>query len=66
MIAGARLHVTGHRQGSGAGPMSDLTRLTVWDDRGDRCQNVFERHCLHQAAARRANVLVAETVPRVA
>ena len=42
--------------------MSDLTRLTVWDDRGDRCQNVFERHCLHQAAARRANVLVAETV----
>ena len=42
--------------------MSDLTRPTVWDDRGDRCQNVFERHCLHQAAARRANVLVTEIV----
>jgi len=42
--------------------MSDLTRPTVWDDRGDRCQNVFERHCLHQAAAPRANVLVTEIV----
>ena len=42
--------------------MSDLARLTVWDDHGDRCQNVFERHCLHQAAARRANVLVTEIV----
>jgi len=42
--------------------MSDLARLTVWDDHGDRCQNVFERHCPHQAAARRANVLVTEIV----
>ena len=42
--------------------MSDLARLTIWDDHGDRCQNVFERHCLHQAAARRANVLVTEIV----